>query len=60
MDYDKVQAISNEMCALLEQQSNLMKTSPETLGSMSSERMDEYHKRNHRLQELCQQLTELT
>jgi hypothetical protein len=57
MNYDRLRAISVEMHSLLEQQSALLKSSP--VGSIAQTDMDEYHDRNQRLRELCQELTEL-
>jgi hypothetical protein len=59
MNHDRLRAISAETCTLLDLQANLMKTSPESLGSMTRMDMDDFHTRNERLRELCRELTDL-
>ena len=51
--------IALEMCALLEQQSQLLK-SGNTISAMSAAELDGYTSRNQRLRQLLQQLNELT
>ena len=57
MDHDRIRAISNEMSALLEQQSNILKAS--SVSEMLEADMDAYHERNQRLRDLSRELAEL-
>ena len=56
--HDKIRAISNEMSALLEKQSNALRASP--VSEMREADMNAYHERDQRIRDLCQELAELT
>ena len=57
MDHDRLRAVSEEMCALLEEQTRLLKAGP--FASIRQVYTDDFLARNERLRELCWELTEL-
>jgi len=57
MNHKRVQAISEEMCKLLDQQTRLLKAEP--FASMEQVYTDDFFVRNERLRALCRELTEL-
>jgi hypothetical protein len=54
----RIDAISIEMCRLLDEQSALLKSGKKLI-EMSGEQTEAYAEKNQRLRELCKQLSEM-
>jgi hypothetical protein len=59
MNHDRVQEITTEMCDLLNEQSEWLKSPTGLLTAQSPEEVDGYAQRNDRLRRLGEQLSEL-
>jgi hypothetical protein len=59
MGRERIHEISTEMCSLLDQQSKFL-NSTRTLNAISAEEVEAYAHRNNRLNQLREELDELT
>jgi hypothetical protein len=59
MKHDRVQTITTEMCDLLNEQTEWLKSSTGLLIALSREEVDGYALRNDRLRQLGEELSEL-
>ena len=59
MNHDRIQEITSEMCDLLNQQTEWLKSPTVFLTDLSGEEVAEYTQRNDRLRQLGEELSEL-
>ena len=59
MNHDRIQTITTEMCDLLNKQTEWLKSPTGLLAAQSREEVDGYARRNERLRQLREELSEL-